>query len=38
MKKIHARQLILKNTHGMAWKNSYKEFDSLREDEIKLRV
>ena len=38
MKKIHARQLILKNIHGMAWKNSYKEFDSLRADEIKLRV
>ena len=36
--KIKWRQLILKNIHGMAWKNSYKEFDSLRADEIKLRV
>ena len=28
MKKIHARQLILKNIHAKAQKNSYKEFDS----------
>ena len=30
MKKIHARQLALKNIHAMAYKNkySYKEFDN----------
>ena len=28
MKKILARQLILKNIHAMAYKNSYKEFDN----------
>ena len=28
MKKNHARQLILRNIHAMAWKNSYKEFDN----------
>ena len=28
MKKNHARQLILRNIHTMAWKNSYKEFDN----------
>ena len=28
MKKIHARQLTLKNIHAMAQKNSYKEFDN----------
>ena len=28
-KKIHARQLTLKNIHATAWKkNSYKEFDN----------
>ena len=27
MKKIHTHQLILKNIHAMAYKNSYKEFD-----------
>ena len=30
-KKIHARQLTLKNIHATAWKkNSYKEFDNER--------
>ena len=30
-KKIHARQLTLKNVHGMASKkNSYKEFDNKK--------
>ena len=28
MKKNHARQLILRNIHAMAWKNSYKEFNN----------
>ena len=28
MKKIHARQLTLKNIHATAKKNSYKEFDN----------
>ena len=28
MKKIHARQLTLKNIHATASKNSYKEFDN----------
>ena len=28
MKKNHARQLILRNIHAMACKNSYKEFDN----------
>ena len=27
-KKIHARQLTLRNIHVMAYKNSYKEFDN----------
>ena len=27
-KKVHARQLILRNIHATAWKNSYKEFDN----------
>ena len=30
MKKIHARQLILKNINSMAQKNSYKEFDNKK--------
>ena len=28
MKKIHARQLTLKNIHATALKNSHKEFDN----------
>ena len=30
-KKIHVRQLILKNIHAMAPKNSYKEFDNEKQ-------